>query len=431
MSTLSIPVEQGPSVQYLLRLGDTALILGQRLGEWCGHAPVLEEDIALANIALDHIGQARALLTRAGQLGGQGHDEDQLAFLREERDYRNATIVELPNGDFAATVLRNAMMATWFRLMWERLRESSDSELAAIAGKAVKEARYHQQHSADWVVRLGDGSEESARRMRTALDTLWRYSAELFDSDAIDSSAAANGLGPRWDSLREPWLAEMREMLDEAKLPMPADSAYLSTGKTGVHTEHMGYILSRAAVPAARISRGRVVSAAAAAHAGSRVDDAWKVLHTVLDPEVPALSVCDLGIVRDVVATKDGLEIVLTPTYSGCPATEVIEQSVVDAVNDAGLGPARVTVQRAPAWTTDWISDDGRRKLREYGIAPPSGNAAVSQERPIRLIPRQAIECPRCGSKNTERLSAFGSTACKALYRCVACREPFEHFKPI
>ena len=244
MTTPSIEMEQAPSVQYLLRLGDTALILGQRLGEWCGHAPVLEEDIALANIALDHIGQARALLTRAGQLGGQGHDEDQLAFLREERDYRNATIVELPNGDFAATVLRNAMMATWFRLMWERLRESSDSELAAIAGKAVKEARYHQQHSADWVVRLGDGSEESTRRMRIALDMLWRYSAELFDSDAIDSSAAANGLGPRWDSLREPWLAEMREMLDEAKLPMPSDSAFRSTGKTGVHTEHMGYILS-------------------------------------------------------------------------------------------------------------------------------------------------------------------------------------------
>ena len=169
----------------------------------------------------------------------------------------------------------------------------------------------------------------------------------------------------------------------------------------------------------------------AAAHADRRVDDAWKVLHTVLDPEVPALSVCDLGIVRVVVATKDGLEIVLTPTYSGCPATEVIEQSVIDAVNDAGLGPARVTVQRAPAWTTDWISDEGKRKLREYGIAPPSGNAAVSQERPIRLIPRQSIECPRCGSANTERLSAFGSTACKSLYRCVACREPFEHFKPI
>jgi ring-1,2-phenylacetyl-CoA epoxidase subunit PaaC len=249
MSAASIHVELSPSVQYILRLGDTALILGQRLGEWCGHAPVLEEDIALANIALDLIGQSRALLTRAGELEGQGHDEDQLAFLREERDYRNATIVELPNGpsrpgDFAFTVLRNAMMSTWFRLMWERLRESTDPELAAIAGKAVKEARYHQQHSADWVVRLGDGTEESVRRMRTALDTLWRYSAELFDSDAVDAAASANGLGPRWDSLREPWLAEMQEMLNEAKLPLPAQSAFCSTGKTGVHTEHMGYILS-------------------------------------------------------------------------------------------------------------------------------------------------------------------------------------------
>ena len=162
-----------------------------------------------------------------------------------------------------------------------------------------------------------------------------------------------------------------------------------------------------------------------------RVVRAWEVLQTVLDPEVPALSVCDLGIVRDVRPQATGLEIVLTPTYSGCPATEVIEQSVLDAVNEAGLGPARVTLQRAPAWTTDWITDDGRRKLREYGIAPPSGNAGVSTARPIRMIPRQRIECPHCGSANTERLSAFGSTACKALYRCIACREPFEHFKPI
>jgi len=165
-----------------------------------------------------------------------------------------------------------------------------------------------------------------------------------------------------------------------------------------------------------------------------RVVRAWEVLQSVLDPEVPALSVCDLGIVRDVLPRAQGLEIVLTPTYSGCPATEVIEQSVVEAIDAAGLGPAHVTLQRAPAWTTDWISDDGHRKLREYGIAPPSGGAAAAQARPIRLVPRTqraAIECPRCGSANTERLSAFGSTACKALYRCIACREPFEHFKPI
>lgn len=169
----------------------------------------------------------------------------------------------------------------------------------------------------------------------------------------------------------------------------------------------------------------------AAVRIDTRVRDAWDVLHSVLDPEVPALSVCDLGIVRDVIAHEEGIEVVLTPTYSGCPATEVIEQAVIDAVNGIGLGPARVTLQRAPAWTTDWISDEGKRKLREYGIAPPSGHAAVAQERPIRLVPRQRIECPRCSSTNTERLSAFGSTACKALYRCVACREPFEYFKPL
>ena len=172
-------------------------------------------------------------------------------------------------------------------------------------------------------------------------------------------------------------------------------------------------------------------SALRSCHDERRVVRAWQVLQGVLDPEVPALSVCDLGIVRKVVAHDDGIEVVLTPTYSGCPATEVIEQSVIDAVNGAGLGPTRVTLQRAPAWTTDWISADGRRKLHEYGIAPPSGNAAVTGERPIRLVPRQRIDCPRCGSANTERLSAFGSTACKALYRCIACREPFEHFKPI
>lgn len=160
-----------------------------------------------------------------------------------------------------------------------------------------------------------------------------------------------------------------------------------------------------------------------------RVQHAWRVLHGVLDPEVPALSVCDLGIVRDVIAHDHGLEVVLTPTYSGCPATEVIEQAVIDAMNGAGVGPARVTLRRAPAWTTEWISEDGRRKLREYGIAPPSGSAALVQERPIRLVPRERVECPRCGSTDTERLSAFGSTACKALHRCIACREPFEHFK--
>jgi ring-1,2-phenylacetyl-CoA epoxidase subunit PaaD len=167
-----------------------------------------------------------------------------------------------------------------------------------------------------------------------------------------------------------------------------------------------------------------------ARRAADRVAAVWAVLDTVLDPEVPALSVCDLGLVRGVMEVGENavVEIVLTPTYSGCPATEVIEREVVGAVEAAGLGPARVRLQRAPAWTSDWISERGRTRLRAYGIAPP-GPVVVPGEAPIRLVPR--LVCPRCGSKRTERLAAFGSTACKALHRCLACLEPFEHFKPI
>ena len=163
----------------------------------------------------------------------------------------------------------------------------------------------------------------------------------------------------------------------------------------------------------------------------SRLDAAWAVLADVPDPEVPVLSVCELGIVRDVLDHGDAMEVVLTPTYSGCPATEVIAQSVEQAMVDAGLGPVRVTHRLAPAWTTDWLGPQAREKLRRYGIAPPTGLAAVHHSvQPIRLLAHR-VPCPRCGSERTERLAAFGSTACKALHRCLACLEPFEYFKPI
>lgn len=174
-------------------------------------------------------------------------------------------------------------------------------------------------------------------------------------------------------------------------------------------------------------------------NAALRVDReaaAWAALDGVPDPEVPAISLRELGIVREVLDHGASMEIVITPTYSGCPATEVIERSVVDAIDAAGLGPARVTMRRAPAWTTDWISEDGKRKLRDYGIAPP-GPVQADGAVPIRIVGRRArsalvsVACPRCGSAHTERLSAFGSTACKALWRCLACLEPFEQFKPL
>ena len=230
----SISLQRQPATQYVLRIGDTCLILGQRLGEWCGHAPVLEEDIALANMALDLIGQSRTLLTHAGRQ--QGFDEDQLAFLRDERDYFNVTLAELPRGDFAFTVLRNLFLATWARILWERLNESTDTELAGIAGKAVKEARYHQRHAADWFVRLADGTTESRRRSEAALRQLWPYTRELFDDDAVDEAAFAAGTGPRWSELQAPWLADISAL--------PATSAFVSTGKRGVHSEHMGRLLA-------------------------------------------------------------------------------------------------------------------------------------------------------------------------------------------
>jgi ring-1,2-phenylacetyl-CoA epoxidase subunit PaaC len=241
MSTVE---QDAPAVQYVLRIADTALILAQRLAEWCGHAPALEEDIALANMALDLLGQARALLAHAGALEGRGRDEDQLAFLREEREYRNVTLVELPRGDFAVTTVRNAMMATFFKLLWQRLASSRDPELAAIAGKAVKEARYHQQHAADWVVRLGDGTPESRSRTERALQDLWPYTAELFAADEIDEHAAAGGIGPRWSELEDVWRAEMDQILGAATLAAPAATPFLSSGKQGRHSEHMGRILA-------------------------------------------------------------------------------------------------------------------------------------------------------------------------------------------
>jgi ring-1,2-phenylacetyl-CoA epoxidase subunit PaaC len=253
MTTASITLRQSQNVRYILRLADTCLIHAQRLSEWCGHGPVLEEDIALTNLSLDLLGQARALLTHAGALDGQGHDEDRLAFLREERDYLNLTLVEQPmrrdsahspGGDFADTVVRNLLVSAWLRLHWQRLLSSSDAELAAIAGKSLKEARYHVEHAAQWAVRLGDGTEESARRMRAALEHAWPYVPELFVDDEADAQAATTGLGPRRSALREAWREQIAAVLASGGLAMPADGPWVSTGSRGVHSEHMGFILA-------------------------------------------------------------------------------------------------------------------------------------------------------------------------------------------
>jgi ring-1,2-phenylacetyl-CoA epoxidase subunit PaaC len=232
------------NLAYLLRIGDACLIHGQRLAAWCGHAPVLEEDIALANIALDHIGQARLCLTLAGQLEGHGRTEDELAYQRAEPEFRNPTMLELPNGDFARTVLRSFLWSSFMTLLWQALTTSRNEELAAIAAKSLKECRYHQRHAADWVARLGDGTEESHRRIGQALIDLWPYCAEWFSADEVDASALSTGLGPSWQTLAPAWRAVVLPLLKEAGLTPPEDTAFLSTGKQGRHSEHMGYLLA-------------------------------------------------------------------------------------------------------------------------------------------------------------------------------------------
>ena len=240
-------------VRYVLRVADTCLIHAQRLSEWCGHGPILEEDIALTNMALDLIGQSRALLTHAARLEGQGLDEDQLAFLRDERDYLNLTLVEQPmrrssahagGGDFADTVVRNYLLAVWLQELWSALTSSADAELAAIAGKALKESRYQVQHTGDWVVRLGDGTAESARRMQAALERIWPYSHEMFFQDEVDAHAQATGLGPARAAVQDRWRAQVGAVLQQAQLSQPTDNSFVSTGTLGRHSEHLGFMLA-------------------------------------------------------------------------------------------------------------------------------------------------------------------------------------------
>jgi ring-1,2-phenylacetyl-CoA epoxidase subunit PaaC len=232
------------SVEALLRVGDSCLVLAQRLTGWCGHAPALEEDIALANIALDVLGHARGLLTRAGELEGAGRDEDALAYLRGAEEFRNLLLVEQPNGDFAHTVVRQFLFDAWTAELWKGLADSSDEVVAGIAEKAAKESAYHVRHSSGWVVRLGDGTEESHRRMLAALEDLWPYAGEAFLDDEVDVAAVEARLVPLPSSLEKPWRARVSYVLEEATLPVPPDPWWQRGGRQGRHSEHLSYLLA-------------------------------------------------------------------------------------------------------------------------------------------------------------------------------------------
>lgn len=229
---------------YLIRLGDDNLIVAQRLSEWSARAPDLEEDIALTNIALDHMGQARALLSYAGQVEGEGRDEDDIAFCRTEREFSNLLLVEQPNGDFATTIARQFLLDAYQVLLWDALAESDDPTLAGIAAKAVKEARYHLRHSSAWVTRLGDGTDESHRRMQAALDTMWRFTAEFFVTDQIERDLASAGIAVDGSLLLNPWETTVSGVVIEATLDLPSDPVKASGGRQGLHTEHLGLLLA-------------------------------------------------------------------------------------------------------------------------------------------------------------------------------------------
>ena len=226
-----------PRTDYLLRLGDDALVLGQRLSEWCGHGPVLEVDISLANLALDMVGQANLLLNEAG-------DGDRLAFHRDVLDFRNCLLVEQPNGDFAQTIAKHLLYTTWQHMLLQRLTESSDQFLREFSTKAVKEVAYHRELASEWTIRLGDGTEESARRMAEGLDWNWRFVPELFEVDETLQSSVDGGIAPDPRSFEEDYRSAIAAILAEAKLGAPAEQRPILGGRRGHHSEHLGHMLA-------------------------------------------------------------------------------------------------------------------------------------------------------------------------------------------
>lgn len=230
--------------EHLLRLADDRLVLGHRLSEWCAHGPILEEDIALSNIALDLVGQSSALLALAGEAEGRERDADALAYFRDEIAFRNVQLVELPRGDFGFTIARQFLFDAYSVLLWDALQHARHKPLAGIAAKALKEDKYHLRHSSDWMLKLGDGTAESHARAQRSLDELWRYTGELFESDAVDAAVARQGIRVDHEALRAQWREMVADVLHRATLAVPADGPMATGGRTGRHTEFLGHLLA-------------------------------------------------------------------------------------------------------------------------------------------------------------------------------------------
>jgi ring-1,2-phenylacetyl-CoA epoxidase subunit PaaC len=244
MAIASITFSETPLVLYTLRRADDALILGHRLSEWCGHAPMLEEDMALSNIALDLLGQARELYSYAAKVEGKDNDEDKFAYLRDVRQYRNLLLVEQPNGDFAHTLVRQFFYSAFADLYWRAMMKSADATLAAIAAKSEKESAYHLRHCSEWIVRLGDGTEESHSRTQTGIDHLWAFTGEMFAIDDSERGLIDNGIAIDPATLRQQWLKTVSAVVSEATLDLPKSDWMQQGGRSGRHSEHLGHLLS-------------------------------------------------------------------------------------------------------------------------------------------------------------------------------------------
>jgi phenylacetate-CoA oxygenase PaaJ subunit len=356
------------SAAYATRLGDNALVLGQRMIELVAASPELEEELANANFSLDYIGQARMFYTYAGECEGAGRTEDDFAFLRPENEYRNLLLVEQPNGHFGDSTVRAVLFESWYVLLLDALTRCADDGIAAIAERAIKEVRYHVRHSSPSPERCSLPMNSISKCVSRCMDRISRRSRRNGERMWLPSSQRQGSNCPATSG----W----RAVASRANIPNTSAFYWrkcntcnaLTRGQSGRDRVRVG--------PDSRV---------AVAGAGSRdpgADD-YRSRHCA---------------------------------GRGCPATEAIEASVVAALEDRGVSDVRIKRVLSPAWTTDWISEDGRKKLRVYGIAPPE-----RRDRPV--------ACPRCDSSNTEVVSEFGSTACKASYRCVDCLEPFEYFK--
>ena len=236
--------KQSALFEYCLRLGDSSLVIGQRLSEWCGHGPILEEDIALTNVALDFVGQATAILQYAASVEGKGRTEDDLAFMRNEREFRNVLLAEQPNGDYANTIMRQFLFDAYQYYFYQDLLKSKDKTIAALAEKSLKEVTYHLRHSSQWILRMGDGTTESHERVQAALDELWMFTGDLFDMDETDTLLIKEGIAIDMKPLRVKWMAHVAEIFEKAKLKIPSETFMQSGSREGRHTEHLGFLLA-------------------------------------------------------------------------------------------------------------------------------------------------------------------------------------------